>query len=708
MKFRSPRPRLTRRNVRLAQGWEALEDRRLLAGMDPSFLPEELSELVRTSPAVVGSESYDGGSAFDPRDAELPLLSSKPGATRTIFLDFDGHVVTGTPWNSYNNGLPIHAPAYSADGNIFAFSISDAANITQIYRRVAEDFAPFDVNVTTQDPGPAAFTFGGRAIRALVSTDVDDSRIGGTGNTWFSGAGGVAFLNSWNWTDGSPVWVFENNLGNGNPRFTAEATSHEVGHALSLNHDGTTSGVEYYSGHGPTSTGWAPIMGVGYDRPVTQWSKGEYAAANNLEDDLAAIAIRIPYRGDDHASAKTNAATATAVAINGQDFSASGIIERRTDVDVFRFEVAARRRLNLNVTPNQVGANLDILAELYGPGGQLIAAIDPVNQLAVSLAIDLDPGTYTLAIDGVGNGNPLNSGYSDYGSLGQFNVAGTLSEIDPFPGGAYVNAAPVLDHPTAPSNMTFTFSEPIDPASVDLLADVFLQGPNSSDLTALVNSVAFPNPHELRLNFVAPLSIIPGDYELRLGPGILDGTGTAMDQDRDGTAGEPAQDQFVFAFTTTSGLRGDFNTDQVVNDLDIDLLAAAIRNAGSVATYDLNADSLLNQLDFDEMIRGVLGTEYGDANLDRVVDGSDFNLWNAHKFQNGGWADGDFNGDATIDGSDFNLWNAHKFTGTFARVKSSGNDRDERQIVPGLSVSSPAPARPRYRGRSFLSPRFES
>lgn len=31
----------------------------------------------------------------------------------------------------------------------------------------------------------------------------------------------------------------------------------------------------------------APIMGMSYNKPVTQWSKGEYSNANNKEDDTA-------------------------------------------------------------------------------------------------------------------------------------------------------------------------------------------------------------------------------------------------------------------------------------------------------------------------------------------------------------------------------------------------------------------------------------
>ena len=52
----------------------------------------------------------------------------------------------------------------------------------------------------------------------------------------------------------------------------------------------------------------------------------------------------------------------------------------------------------------------------------------------------------------------------------------------------------------------------------------------------------------------------------------------------------------------------------------------------------------------------------GDANLDGVVDGSDFVAWNLFKFQAGtDWATGDFNFDGTTDGSDFVIWNMFKF-----------------------------------------------
>lgn len=57
----------------------------------------------------------------------------------------------------------------------------------------------------------------------------------------------------------------------------------------------------------------------------------------------------------------------------------------------------------------------------------------------------------------------------------------------------------------------------------------------------------------------------------------------------------------------------------------------------------------------------VMYTVAGDANLSGSVDGSDFNIWNANRFQAGEWDDADFNYSDTVDGSDFNIWNANRF-----------------------------------------------
>jgi probable HAF family extracellular repeat protein len=90
--------------------------------------------------------------------------------------------------------------------------------------------------------------------------------------------------------------------------------------------------------------------------------------------------------------------------------------------------------------------------------------------------------------------------------------------------------------------------------------------------------------------------------------------------------------------------------------------------------FDLNGDLTINLSDVHQWLAAAAAIHgqtspyrSGDANLDGVVDGQDFNAWNANKFTARRlWSDGNFNGDGVIDGQDFNAWNANKFTSSSA------------------------------------------
>jgi serralysin len=114
---------------------------------------------------------------------------------------------------------------------------------------VAEDFAPFNVDVTTEDPtlgvGAAALAYSGSTSDASWGIRVC---IGGTSSDWFGGgAGGVAYLGSFTWNTDTPCFVFSKELGPDYAKYIWEATSHEVGHAVNLQHDGTST-LGYYAG----------------------------------------------------------------------------------------------------------------------------------------------------------------------------------------------------------------------------------------------------------------------------------------------------------------------------------------------------------------------------------------------------------------------------------------------------------------------------
>ena len=245
----------------------------------------------------------------------------------------------------------------------------------------------------------------------------------------------------------------------------------------------------------------------------------------------------------------------------------------------------------------------------------------------------------------------------------------------------FVSATPTVDDVTGPSSLTIQFDQRMDASSFDPAQDIVtFSGPSGSVLVSEITGYSFPTLDTLQIDFATQTEL--GTYVLILGPSITDLEGLPMDQNQDGVAGGFGDSYTAIFNVTTEGIRGDFDNDLDVDADDIDLLAVAIANNGS-GSFDLTNDGDVDSEDMDELILNVIGTLYGDANLDFVVDTSDFNAWNAAKFTNGtGWAVGDFNGDQATDISDFNIWNGNKFqsalrpTGVTPDLPETGQLRD--------------------------------
>ena len=341
-----------------------------------------------------------------------PILNSLPSATYVLYCDFDGETVTHPKWN---DGATINAaPHPNADNATF---------VSNVWKRVSEDFAPFAINVTTSravfDATPTA-----RRVHCVITPT----------DTATPDSGGVAYLNSFG--DGTPCWTF-----NQDEFSCADTTSHEVGHTLGLHHDGRTiNGDAYYGGHGSGALSWAPIMGAPWSdeggttlqENVTQWSRGEYASANNTEDDLTIIAGAsngFGYRVDDIGSTQ---ATAPALKFTGSAVSDAGVIERNTDSDWFSFTTSGGSvALNVNTvninsaqTP-QPGANLAVSLQLFNSAGSVLQTVNPTTTLSASILTNLPAGSYFLKISGAAHGTS-STGFTTYASLGQYTVTGTV------------------------------------------------------------------------------------------------------------------------------------------------------------------------------------------------------------------------------------------------------------------------------------------
>lgn len=360
-----------------------------------------LVNLTRPVNAVIGDSQAVGTITNDDSPpSAVPVFNSLPGAVAVAYLDMDGQVVSGTQWAG---GATI-----TARGVVGTLT---NAQMIEICRRTAEDYSPFDINVTTDESVYLAAPTN-RRIRCIITPD----------NEWYGSAGGVAYLNSFTWTGDTPCWVFSDMLAN-SPRYIAEATSHEIGHTLTLRHDGRVSPSEaYYEGHGSGEVGWAPIMGVGYYRLLVQWSKGEYLSANNTEDDLARITTLngFGYRADRVGNTPANAAPldGTSGARN-----AAGILEVAGDVDVYRFTTAGGS-CTFTAAGDATSQNLDLRLEILSGDGSIVASANPDALTDASITTVLTAGEYFLRVSGTGRGDVLADGYLNYGSIGQYAITG--------------------------------------------------------------------------------------------------------------------------------------------------------------------------------------------------------------------------------------------------------------------------------------------
>ena len=154
----------------------------------------------------------------------------------------------------------------------------------------------------------------------------------------------------------------------------------------------------------------------------------------------------------------------------------------------------------------------------------------------------------------------------------------------------------------------------------------------------------------------------------------------------------------------------DFDTNGVCDIADLDDLVTEIAAMSHDPTFDLTDDGFVDLADRDAWLAQAgaenlpSGNAYliGDADLNGNVDGSDFNLWNSHKFTSTAkWSQGDFNADGITDGSDFGLWNVNKFTSA-AAVTAVPEPVTQMMAVVMLTVFSVAARRNRSRQQESL------
>jgi hypothetical protein len=357
----------------------------------------------------------------------VPVYNSLLGAKATLYLNFVGDFTAS--WGSYSN---ITTPAYDIDSDPTTFSATELSNIQQIWQRVAERYAPFNINVTTVDPGSYP---DGVALKVDIGGD-----CGWTGVL----CGGISYVGSFT-SPYSPniSFVFPAELGNGTPSYVGDAASHEAGHAFGLQHQaqwsGSTLTTDYYAGPGD---GTAPIMGYSYNATRSLWWYGTSdVSPTSYQDDMAVIASSVNgfgYRTNTWSGTSTTTAAALGVDSSG-NVSGSGVIEKMSDLDYFTFNTGAGN-ISLTVSVPSGYNTLDAKLELLDANGNVVATADPSDSFNATINYTASAGTYYLVV--ASHGTSANATGTNYGQdVGSYTLGGTI-----IPTG--------VSAPAAPSNLT--------------------------------------------------------------------------------------------------------------------------------------------------------------------------------------------------------------------------------------------------------------
>ena len=346
---------------------------------------------------------------------KLKNLESKPDAPNTLYINYWGGRLSNTAWNDSIGRATINYAAFDKDNDPSTFSENERYLMWLAWQEAAEDYASFNINVTTS-----------QAVYDATASTNRSQMIATTTNVVAPGAGGVAYLGGFGDERGyySTGWTF--NLSADSMGMTH---SHEAGHQMGLNHDGTSS-LGYYGGHG----NWGPIMGAPFGKPFVQWSKGEYPRANNQrEDDLAIIANVLGASADD-AGNTTNTATPLSLPVIAKKgyLSPDGLTP---DTDVYSFTLPSSSEVSLEIIPllgheaESSSSNLAMNASLKDSSNSDIASMTssdnlPLNPKTNKLSYNgtLGAGTYYVNVTGVSPDQNWSTGFGEYGNEGIYRL----------------------------------------------------------------------------------------------------------------------------------------------------------------------------------------------------------------------------------------------------------------------------------------------
>ncbi len=207
-----------------------------------------------------------------PTPTPTPDPTPTPTPTTTynacIYLDFDGEIVNSPYWN---NGSTISclSSGLSADG------------IAQVLQKVRDNYSLYNVEITDQLSVYNAAPVSKRQHVIVTPTSY-----------WQSGAGGISYIGSILFGDGTPSFVFSDRMYY-DPNYIGETASHEAGHGVGLFHQSIwTSSCTLSNSYAPNV-----IMGNSLLGNSGSWTIGTSSQGCNVyQDDRAMLGSTLGLR----------------------------------------------------------------------------------------------------------------------------------------------------------------------------------------------------------------------------------------------------------------------------------------------------------------------------------------------------------------------------------------------------------------------------
>ncbi|WP_018626597.1 M57 family metalloprotease [Niabella aurantiaca] len=292
-------------------------------------------------------------------------MASVPADELLVYLDFDGAAVSpGQPdATGYKSSIILR------NGNCPAPDLS-RQQLDQIVERVADDFSPFNIRVTTDYNAFLAYPVENKQITILTTLP---NVVG-----FSSGVNGVApFSAPGVRKPGDPAFVFTVPIGD-NLEEIASIISHETGHCLGLAHqnyfdDQCTQIGEYHPGIGEGPLSFCPIMGSA-DKRVSNWYaqtciNSFWGVALN---DFELIHKQVRLVEDDYPDFIEKHAALTSPSV-------TGVLGVEGDIDFIRMHFKKPTVLTV------ASENIDLKVSVYTNGGKLTGVYNDPDDTGVTL-----------------------------------------------------------------------------------------------------------------------------------------------------------------------------------------------------------------------------------------------------------------------------------------------------------------------------------